>query len=24
LEYNPQLNLELRLPIKDIRKYLDF
>jgi hypothetical protein len=24
LEYNPQLNLELRLPIKDIRKYFDF
>jgi hypothetical protein len=24
LEYNPQLNLELRLPIKDIRKYFAF
>jgi hypothetical protein len=24
LEYNPQLNLELRLPIKDIRKYFSF
>jgi hypothetical protein len=24
LEYNPQVNLRLELPIKDFRKYFDF